>query len=137
MIAAIVVVVIVGVLGAVGWTLRDSLLGSDKPTKKPPAAAGEMPVELTGQESGAAAKADYAAVQKSADNLGSWLQGVCDTKKGDKARVEVVIEPGGDVREASAKGGGSVSACVAGKIQKAEFARKGRRPVRVDLAWTW
>jgi serine/threonine protein kinase len=137
MIAAIAVVLIVGVLAAVGWTLRGSLLSDDPSPKKPPTRSGEMPVELTGGESSSTARADYAAIQKSADNLGDWLADVCSAGKGDKARVEVVVEPSGKVREASAKGGGGTSACVAGKVQKAKFARKGRRPVRVELGWSW
>ncbi len=137
MVAAIAVVVVVGVLAAVGWTLRGSLVADDPSSKKQAATTGEMPIELTGDESSSTARADYAAIQKSADNLGGWLAGVCSAGKGDRARVEVVVEPTGEVREASAKGGGSTSACAAGKLLKAEFARKGRRPVRVEVEWAW
>ena len=124
-------------LGSMVWLAGSLFGGDDEPVPVEPADAGTVPVvRLTDTESGDAAQADYTAVQRSSANLGDWLRDVCDMGAGDAARVEVVIEPSGAVREAVALSGDDAS-CVARQITRAEFTRVGDAAVRVELSWQW
>lgn len=100
-------------------------------------AVGSEPTELAEGEPTEEARADYAAIQQSAAELREWLGGACRIPSGEQARVGVIIEPSGEVREAWAMGGGGTSACVAGKLYGQQLMRSGAEPVRVDLAWSW
>ncbi|MEC8423358.1 MAG: hypothetical protein VX000_06250 [Myxococcota bacterium] len=131
-------------LGAVGVAmLQDSEPGSgEAPAPVADAVPAAEPVEiepkvLSGEASTEAARSDHAAIQQSAAELRGWLGGACQIPSGEQARVGVIIEPSGEVREAWAKGGGGTSACVAGKLHGQQLTRTGTEPVRVDLAWSW
>jgi len=134
LLVAVALVTLVGIGAALAW----ALVGVSPTTAtEAPLEDGELPIELTGQESGRDAQVDYAGIQRSADNLSDWLAEVCSPSGGDTARVELVIEASGRVREAESAGGDAVGACVATKITRAEFKRSGARAVRVDLSWAW
>ena len=129
------------IAGAGGfWLLRDQLgFGADDPDVSDPIddAPVRHPVELTGKESDAGMKADHGAIVKSLDNLGDWLEGVCDVPDGATVASKVVVEPDGSVRSAEAESDGDVAECVALKVERAEIARKGDRAARVRHTLRW
>jgi hypothetical protein len=125
-------VAVVGGGALVVWRVpaaRQALGLSDRDPNLP------KPVELSGQETDAAMRKDWRAIDSSLKGLQSWLGSQCKVKSGADVALRLVIEPDGKVRSAENidGSGGETGECVSKKVKKAKFTRTGTKPVRVEL----
>jgi len=93
------------------------------------------PVDLV---KGDAARADdYQAVRLSLLHLKDWLDEECDLPDRTRHDFDLVIGPGGDVREATVTGDASRDSCLASSVKRASFNRTGTEVVRFQGKIVW
>jgi hypothetical protein len=113
----------------------------DLTDEEPASASLPLPVLLTGKETDRDMKADYRAIKASASDWQAGAGQSCGAAAGRRLRVEVVVEPDGQVRAGTARQVGGtydqVSECLVASLSGARLARKGAGPVRTELDLAW